>query len=159
MNQFTGVKAVASNISQGNEGVYTSEMFLADFPQFKSEETGACLAPNMILEMFIANANQSIPTSRWFEKWRYACGLYVAHHLTLYLRAYSDGSESVGQAAATGATIGLVASASLGDSEVSYDNKALTAATEKWGSLNATQYGQILATEARLVGMGGMYVI
>lgn len=35
----------------------------------------------------------------------------------------------------------------------------LTKATERWGDLNATQYGQLLATKARLVGMGGTYVI
>lgn len=42
---------------------------------------------------------------------------------------------------------------------MTYDTEALTKATEKWGGLNATQYGQTLATMARLVGMGGMTVI
>ena len=50
-------------------------------------------------------------------------------------------------------------SETLGDTSVTYDTAALTKATEDWGSLNATQYGQILATEARLVGMGGTLVI
>ena len=50
-------------------------------------------------------------------------------------------------------------SATLGDSSVSYDTSALTAGTENWGDLNATQYGQLLATKARLVGMGGSYVL
>lgn len=31
--------------------------------------------------------------------------------------------------------------------------------TEGWGDLNATQYGQMLASKARLVGMAGSYVI
>lgn len=88
-----------------------------------------------------------------------ACGLYVAHYATLYLRTYSDGSDTPTQAAATGALVGVVKSATLGDSSVSYDTSALTKATENWGDLNATQYGQMLATKARLVGLGGSYVI
>lgn len=64
-----------------------------------------------------------------------------------------------GGAAATGALVGVVKSAALGDSSVSYDTDALTKATADWGDLNATQYGQLLATRARLAGMGGTYVI
>ena len=49
--------------------------------------------------------------------------------------------------------------ATLGDSSVTYDTAALTRATEGWGDLNATQYGQMLATRAPRAGMGGTYVI
>lgn len=55
--------------------------------------------------------------------------------------------------------MGVVASAKLGQDSVTYDTDALTKATEDWGDLNATQYGQLLATKARLVGMGGSYVL
>ena len=55
--------------------------------------------------------------------------------------------------------MGVVKSAALGDSSVSYDTDALTRATADWGDLNATQYGQLLAARARLAGMGGTYVI
>ena len=48
---------------------------------------------------------------------------------------------------------------SMGDTSVSYDNSAVTAGTEKWGSWNTTQYGSQLVTMARMVGMGGMYAI
>ena len=47
----------------------------------------------------------------------------------------------------------------MGDTTVSYDNEAITEASAKWGSWNATQYGQQLVTMARMIGMGGMYVI
>ena len=66
---------------------------------------------------------------------------------------------SPGQAAATGALVGVAKSAALGDSSVTYDTDALTKATADWGDLNATQYGQLLASRARLAGMGGSYVI
>ena len=156
--QFLGVRAAASNISQGR-GSYTAQMFQEDFPQFFEMGTGGPLLPCAMLEEFIRQANASITPDRWREGWRYAAGLYVAHYATLYLRTYSDGNTTPAQSAASGALVGVVNSATLGDSLVSYDTDALTKATADWGDLNATQYGQLLATKARLAGMGGTYVI
>ncbi|MBD5153095.1 MAG: DUF4054 domain-containing protein [Oscillibacter sp.] len=156
--QFLGIRAAAANIGQ-SQGNYTAEMFQADFPQFFQKD-GTGLIPETMLEEFIRQANAAIQPDKWLDGWRYACGLYVAHQATLYLRTYSaDGSATPAEAAATGALIGVVKSATLGDSSVSYDTDALTKATADWGDLNATQYGQLLATRARLVGMGGTYVI
>ena len=93
------------------------------------------------------------------ESWRYAVGLYVAHYATLYLRTYAQSSPTADQAAATGALVGVVKSATLGDSSVSYDTTAATKGTEDWGDLNSTTYGQMLANRAKLVGLGGSYVI
>ena len=162
--QFYGVKEAASNIVSG-EGDYSDAMFKADFPQFYSksvvegETVYTPLVPTAMLELFISEANAAIQPSRWGDGWRYAAGLYVAHNCALYLKSYADESASAANAAASGATVGLVSSAKLGDSSVSYDNDALISATEKWGTLNATQYGQQLATRARLVGMGGSYAL
>ena len=63
------------------------------------------------------------------------------------------------RAAASGALVGVVKSATLGDASVQYDTTALTAGTEDWGDLNSTTYGQILANRAKLIGMSGTYVI
>lgn len=156
--QFLGVRAEAANISHGH-GSYTVEMFQEDFPQFFRQEDGNALLPGTMLSEFIRQANAAVTPDRWGEGWRYAAGLYVAHYATLYLRTYSDGSATPAQAAASGALVGVVKSAALGDSSVTYDTDALTKATADWGDLNATQYGQLLATKARLVGMGGTYVI
>ena len=157
--QFFGVRGLASNVSHGPPGNYTEDMFHEDFPQFFSSKNGAALVPGAMLEEFIRQANAAVTPDRWPDSWRYAAGLYVAHYATLYLRTYADGSASPAQAAASGALVGVVKSATLGDSSVSYDTDALTKATADWGDLNATQYGQLLATKARLVGMGGTYVI
>lgn len=157
--QFCGVRAAASNVSGGAPGNYTADMFQEDFPQFFSKQSGAALLPETMLEEFIRQANAAVTPDRWLDSWRYAAGLYVAHYATLYLRTYADGSASPAQAAATGALVGVVKSAALGDSSVTYDTDALTKATADWGDLNATQYGQLLATKARLVGMGGTYAI
>lgn len=155
--QFGGVKAAAANLAR-SEAPYTRDMFLADFPQF-TKDGGESIAPDAVLDTFIKMACAAISPDKWPDQWRYACGLYTAHTLTLYLRTYAESSDTPAQAAASGATVGVVKSAKLGDAEVSYDTEALTKGTEKWGSLNATQYGQTIATMARLVGMGGMTVI
>ena len=156
--QFFGVRAEAANITRGH-GRYTAELFQEDFPQFFGRGSGAPLLPSAMLEEFIRQANAAITPERWGDGWRYAAGLYAAHYATHYLRTWSEGSETPAQAAATGALVGVVKSAGLGDSSVSYDTDALTKATADWGDLNATQYGQLLATRARLAGMGGTYVI
>jgi hypothetical protein len=156
-SQFYGVKSLAANIGQSN-GNYTAEMFRQDFPQFFTQES-VCLLPETMLNEFLRQANASIQPDKWLDSWRYAAGLYVAHYATLYLRTYAESSETPAQAAATGALVGVVESATLGDSTVKYDTNALTKATEDWGDLNATQYGQMLATKARLIGMAGSCVI
>ena len=155
--QFYGVRAQAANIGQGL-GNYTEAMFLEDFPQFFTKGMQPH-APASIMDEFIRQANAAIQPDKWLDGWRYACGLYVAHYLTLYLRTWSDGSDTPAQAAATGALVGVVSSAKLGQDSGSYDTDALTKATANWGDLNATQYGQLLATRARLVGMGGSVVL
>lgn len=156
--QFQGVRAAAANIS-GRPGNYTEDMFQEDFPQFY-KDGALSLVPPAMMEEFIRTANAAITQDKWKDGWRYAAGLYVAHQATLYLRTYSpEGSPDAAHAAATGAMVGVVKSSTLGDSSVTYDTDALTKATSDWGDLNATQYGQILATRARLMGMGGTYVI
>ena len=90
--------------------------------------------------------------------WRYAAGLYLAHFAAMYLKTYAPASSGAAQAAAKAQPAGVIKSATMGDTSVSYDNSAVTIGTEKWGSWNATQYGQQLATLARLVGMGGMWI-
>lgn len=155
--QFFGVRARAANIGQG-EGDYTLSQFQEDFPQFFTSE-GAPLLPAAMLGEIINMANSSIAPDKWGSSWRYAAGLYVAHYATTMLRAYAPSSETPAQAAASGQLVGVVKSATLGDASVSYDTSAITAGTEDWGDLNATTYGQMLASRARLIGMAGMAVI
>ena len=162
---FENAKKVAANIPEvGERGNYTSDMFTADFPQFFRKTEGETptytpLLPQTMLTSFIDMANTSIIPSRWGEQWRYASGLYVAHYSAMYLKTYADGSPSAQVVASKSAQKGNVASAKMGDTTVSYDNGAINAGTEKWGTWNATQYGAQLATMARMIGIGGMYVI
>ena len=166
--KFQAAKEQAANLTQqGERGAYTGEMFREDFPQFTkkiSPEKGGDseihdLLPKGILQMFLEQVNDSVLPSRWGSMWRYAAGLYLAHFAAMYLKTYASESSGAAQAAAKAQPAGVIKSATMGDTSVSYDNSAVTIGTEKWGSWNATQYGQQLATLARLVGMGGMYVI
>lgn len=158
--QFSGIKAAAANIpASGETGTYTDTMFLEDFPQFRKAGEDTCLVPDAVLALFLRNANGSILPSRYCDMWRYAAGLYVAHYATLYLKTYSAGSASAAQVSAKGQQAGLVSEASMGDTSIKYDNTAVTEAMAKWGSWNATQYGQQLVSMARMIGMGGSYVI
>ena len=166
---FMAEKIIGANVPQlGEQGSYTKEMFQQDFPQFTKtippEDEGGkadivTLVPDFMLEVFLNQANDSVLPSRWGSLWRYAAGLYVAHFATLYLKTYAAGSESTLQAASRADPVGAVKSATMGNTSISYDNSSVTNGTEKWGAWNATQYGSQLTTMARLVGMGGMYVI
>ena len=155
--QFYGVRAAAANIGQ-SQGDYTAQEFQQDFPQFFAPD-GVSLVPCSMLTEIINMANASVQPDKWLESWRYAVGLYVAHYATLYLRTYAQSSPTASQAAASGALVGVVKSATLGDSSVSYDTSALTKGTENWGDLNATTYGQMLANRAKLIGAAGSYAI
>ena len=151
--QFFGVRAAAANIACG-QGNYTVEDFRADYPQFFNKE-GYFLGSLPMLEQIIRMANGSIQPDRWLDGWRYAVGLYVAHYATLSLRGYAESNETP----ASGALVGMVKSAALGDASVTYDTAAITAGTEDWGDLNSTTYGQILANRAKLIGMAGTLVL
>lgn len=144
----------------GECGNYTASMFQTDFPQFfENEAESSFLGSLDMLGVFITQANDSVLPSRWGSMWRYAAGLYTAHFSAMYLKTYAPGSSDRNQVVQGAAQTGVVKSASMGDTSISYDNSAVTAGTEKWGMWNATQYGQQLVTLARLVGMGGIYVI
>lgn len=144
---FQAAKAAAANVPQpGERGSYTADMFREDFPQFTvrvpsdtegSGETMKDAVPEKMLELFISQANDSVLPGRWSSLWRYAAGLYVAHFAALYLKTYTPGSGSAAQVAVNAQNTGTVKAASMGDTSISYDNSAVTAGTEKWGSWNA----------------------
>ena len=155
--QFFGVRAAAANLGHG-KGTYTVDQFQADYPQFFTAEGVSLLPPPMLCKV-IDMANTAVQPDKWLDEWRFAVGLYTAHYVTLFLRIYAPSNETPQQAAASGALVGVVKSATLGDSSVTYDTSAITAGTEDWGDLNSTTYGQMLANRAKLIGLAGMTVI
>lgn len=152
---FDRLKGVASHIAtNGEAGTYDADMFYADFPQFQ-----ASMMPEGVLTQFITIVNKSVLPSVWGDWWRYAAGLFVAHHAALYLDTYTDGTNPFESVAAASHQKGNISGATMGDTSIQYDNASINAATEKWGMWNATTYGAQLSTLARMVGIGGMYVI
>jgi len=155
---FEGKKKIASGLSIGEQGNYTPEMFFEDFPQFTDDQGGSFL-PDSMLSQFIDMANDSVLPSHWGKSWRYAAGLFTAHYCALYLKTYKGSSVSPIDAASGADMTGVVKSATMGDTSISYDNSAITKGTEKWGTWNATQYGSQLVTMARSLGIAGTYVV
>ena len=154
--QFFGVRAAAANIGH-SVGNYTVEQFREDYPQFFNSE-GYFLGSLPMLEQIIQMANVSIQPDKWLDSWRYAVGLYVAHYVTLSLRGYAASSETPEQAAASGALVGMVKSATLGDASVSYDTAAITAGTGDWGGPKSPTHRPIFANRAHPIGGGGTLV-
>ncbi len=170
--EFEAAKRTAANIpTPGEHGDYTVDQFMADFPEFCKKEvtpgedgepdttTYTLLIPQATVERYVSMANSSVLPSRWGESWRDAVGLYVAHMTALRMQTFADGSPTPAAAASKAASLGVVSSAQMGDTNISYDNHAITAGTEKWGTWNATRYGAQLVTMARMIGIAGMYVI
>lgn len=170
----------AARVVSENSEIFTAEDFYNYMPQFsyidtsdteaeteavgtETEETKKDvrrkgLIPEAILNTFLQMANANILQARWFEKWKYASALYVAHYVTLYLQTYKEESKDLKEAS-EGKPTGLVSSTSLGDASISYDNSIITQSLQKWGIWAATTYGQQLVNEAKLIGIGGAFII
>ena len=67
------------------------------------------------------------------------------------VQTFTANSPNGAQIAAQGLSFGIMTSKSVGDVSVGYS--ALTS-LEDWGSWNLTSYGQLLATQAKVIGMG-----
>ena len=150
--------AVASNVAQGSNPSFTAADFLAVFPQFSAADPDVTLIPDDLLDLFIAMADASIKENRFHSQWKYATCLYVAHFATLFLQTQTGPANTAAQVVATAQAMFPRASKSVGDVSVSYDTSAINNDLPGWAAWKSTIYGQQLATIARMVGRGGMYV-
>lgn len=155
-----GIIAGASNIRRGENPPYTSEDFLAVYPQFgKLDENGNPAIPPTVMDAYVNFAHASLSISRYHAVWETVMGFFIAHWLTLYLQSFSSADDPVGKIVAAGLAKGLQSSKSAGDLSVSYDFSFLNGADfNGWGTYKLTAFGQQFATIARLYGMGGMVV-
>lgn len=163
---FIGVRERAANLHTcRNTKVYTPADFFNMFPQFQIKDTSVDpptltpVIPIPIIETLIGVANQIVLECVWGDLWEFAMGLVVAHLITLYLRSYSDGSDNPLEIADGGSIVGFGRSATLGDASVSFDNDLSTGGIDDWGLWGTTVYGQQFITFARLMGLGGSYII
>ncbi len=115
----------------------------------------APLVPLAVINAYIALASASLVQARWLDTWPVAMGLYVSHFLTLWMKSDGDVYSTPGQAAAAGLARGIAVSNSAGSVSVGYQ---VTPGLEAWGSWNETQYGKQLATFAKCVGAGPIWI-
>lgn len=115
----------------------------------------APLIPIAVLLAYIALATASLVQARWLDSWNVAMGWFIAHYATLYARADGNPNSTVGQAAAQGLANGIQVAKSVGDVSVNYES---VKGIEDWGTWNLTSYGQLLATMAKGIGNGPLFL-
>lgn len=108
-----------------------------------------------VIQLFLNLAYASLMQSRWRETWQIAMGWYIAHFLTLYVQSEGAANTTAGQIVANGLERGILVSKAVG--EVSAGLQALESLGE-WAAWTKTTYGTQLATFARVVGCGPIYV-
>ena len=154
---FEELKAVASGANTGASGTYTKEVFLTEYPEF-TDGHGASILPDSYITKVVDTANDTVRPEIWGSEYPLAVGLFVAHYCAMRLQTYATSgtaSTTAGRAQATG----VVKSATMGDTSVSYDNSAVTAGIEKSGTWSETKYGSQYITMAQKYGLaGGFYV-
>lgn len=156
-----GIIARASNIRVGDNPPYTSEDFLAAYPQFgkKDPKTLQPIIPTVVLEAWVKMANASISKARYHDAWELCMGLFIAHFLTLYLQSTASPDDPTSKIVNAGLAKGLVASKSASDLSISYDFSIIQGQEfAGWGTYKLTAFGQQFITMARMFSMGGMVV-
>ena len=142
------LRAQASGIKKPNNSTYTSEQFLAVYPQFATVVDGAPVVPSAVLDMFIDLTNEVVSEQRFGKMWEYCCGLYAAHMLTLWMQGNVPDGSSADDIVAAGSSIGTVTSESAdGVQDLS-----------GWADFKLTRYGVLYASIAKRLCKGGMYI-
>ncbi len=113
----------------------------------------ATLVPVVVILAYITLASASLVQARWQDSWIIAIGWFVSHFLTLYALADGNPTSTIGEIAAQGISTGIAVGKSAGDLSINYQ---AVQGIEDWGAWNLTIYGQMLATQARVIGTGPM---
>lgn len=156
MEAFRG----SSNVILTDNPEYSVEDFSIVFPVFPIQ-TGSEPAnediPIEVFNLFLGMANASIKYDRYKNIWKYLMGLYIAHNLTLYLKA-SQGDASSASAIKSSLPTGIAQSKSVDGLSISYDFMGMTEDFAGYGTWKLTTYGQQLITLTKGYGHGGMWV-
>jgi hypothetical protein len=114
-----------------------------------------CPFPIAVVTAYIALATACLVQNRWQEQWPIAMAWFVAHYLTLYARAAGNPNSTLGQLAASGLAFGIQVSKAVGDVSTSYQ---AVQGIENFAAWNLTVWGQLLATQAKVVGAGPLFL-
>lgn len=146
--------SLAANIKTGEGNPeYTVDEFLTIYPQFKSVDPG-------IISFYIKIASSSLSYDLYGDVWEMAMGLFIAHYLTLWLKASNgiDEDTPIAKVLNQSLSLGLLASKSAGDLSLSYDFSSILSDLDGWGAWKLTLYGQQLVTLAKPLGRIGSYI-
>lgn len=132
---------------------YTLEDLKAIYPQFAGDGI-----PDSVLEMYLDLAHETIQKTRWRSYWKLAMGLFVAHFATLWAMGVTNEAGNAAELASAGGNKGVMSSKSAGGVSVTRDFSLTSQGISDWAGWNQTQYGNQLATLAKLVGKGGMHI-
>lgn len=133
----------ASGIVTGDNPAYTEDDFYSRYPAFKGNIEPA------VMKDFIVIANGTVNVGRWFESWHMGMSLLIAHYATLFLQAQAASDATPADVAKGGQSSGLVASKSVGDLSISYDNSLANSIAADWGDFALTSYGKQFAMMAK----------
>lgn len=111
--------------------------------------------PLPIINVYLNLARSSLDAARWGEGWLPAVCLYAAHFITLWMQSESGTFTNAASIARKGLSAGLMTSKSADGLSASYT--PLTS-LQDWGAWNLTGYGQLLATQAAVIGAGSMLI-
>jgi hypothetical protein len=151
------IAGAASNIRAGINPPFGVEDFLLLYPQF-GDNAGSPIVPQVVIQIYIDIAANSIQQARYRGAWKIAAGLFVAHFCQLWLQTSSlptDGSERI---AAKGQVLGITTSESVDGVSYSVDTSAFMQDLDGFAAWKTTAYGLQLATLAKLYGKGGMVI-
>lgn len=152
---FNAVFGNPSSIILTDNPPFTQQEFSSIFPVFVIGNNGI---PQEVFSLFLAMANACIKEARYKSQWKYMMGLFIAHNLTLYLRANEGDPGAESALKNSNPTLGIAQSKSVDGLSISYE--LLNAATDLagYGTWNLTTYGQQLATMSKLYRGMGMFV-
>lgn len=147
-----GLVAQASNIKKPNTTKYSLEEFHAMYPQFDE------LIPKVVEQSFLELANNCVSQDRYGAMWKVACGLFVAHFITLWLQSAKEPGTPADEVMAAAQAQGVVTSESADGLSYSMDTSMISQDLAGWGAFKLTTFGVQFASMAKLVGKGGMYI-
>lgn len=152
METFRG----SSNVIITDNPEYTCCDFKNVFPLFVIGESVDEI-PVEVFNLFKAMADKAIKYDRYKTSWKYCMGLYIAHNLTLYLKA-SQGDPGTQAVLASSLPVGIASSKSVDGLSISYDFMGAAEDYAGYGTWKLTTYGQQLITMTKMYRGAGMWV-
>ena len=142
----------AANIANSTNPPYTTADFLESYPQFS-------VMPPKRLARYLAIANAVVLSARWADLWEEGMDLYMGHKCVLYLRRYDPTAIDCDAAADTGIADGLTTLNRTAETDIRFDHKEILKGIDGGGEFLTTSFGRDFLSHARLIGLGGAFII